>query len=123
MTISSSAISLPRPTPSGATKATDEKHAKLHKAAQQMEGSFVQEMFKAMRQTAPNDGPFGGGSGEDMFTGMMDEHVAADTPTQWHHGLSEAIYRQMSQAMQQQEARQSGQSQGQSTHEPVDSLK
>jgi flagellar protein FlgJ len=60
-----------------------------------MEAQFVQQMYKAMRQTAPNDGIMGGGSGEEMFTGLMDEHVAADTPTKWHHGLGEALYRQM----------------------------
>jgi len=61
-----------------------------------MEGTFVQQMYKAMRETVPSGGAFDGGSGEEMFTGLMDEHVAADTPTQWqHHGLSEAIYRQM----------------------------
>jgi peptidoglycan hydrolase FlgJ len=30
-----------------------------------------------------------------MFTGMLDEHIAADTPQHWKHGLSESIYRQL----------------------------
>lgn len=74
---------------------TPEKDAKLRKSTSQMEAQFVQQMYKAMRETAPNDGIMGGGSGEEMFTGLMDEHVAADTPTKWHHGLGEALYRQM----------------------------
>jgi flagellar protein FlgJ len=78
---------------------TPEKDAKLLKAAQQMEGTFVQQMFKAMRETVPDAGAFNGGSGEEMFTGMLDERIAADTPGKWHHGLSEAIYRQMRNAV------------------------
>jgi flagellar protein FlgJ len=81
---------------------TPEKDAKLRKAATQMEGTFVQQMYKSMRETVPTDGPFSGGSGEEMFNGLLDEHVAADTPTKWHHGLSEAIYRQMREAVQAQ---------------------
>ena len=71
------------------------KDAKLRKTAQQMEGVFVQQMYKAMRETVPSDGMFNGGSGEEMFTGLLDEHVAADTPSKWQHGLSESIYRHL----------------------------
>ncbi len=76
--------------------------SKLRKVSQQMEGAFVQQMYKAMRETVPTDGLFGGGEGEDMFTSMMDEHAAADTPLQWKHGLSEAIFRQMRSAVEKQ---------------------
>lgn len=80
------------------------KDAKLRKAAQQMEGAFVEQMYKSMRETVPTDGMFNGGSGEEMFTGLLDQHVASDTPMKWQHGLSESIYRQMSNAIQQQSA-------------------
>jgi flagellar protein FlgJ len=75
---------------------------KLRNAAQQMEGQFVEQMYKSMRDTVPTDGMFGGGSGEQMFTEMMDQHVATDTPLKWQHGLSEAIYRQMRDAVHRQ---------------------
>lgn len=88
--------------------AASSKDAKLRKASQQLEGAFVQQMYKSMRDTVPTGGMFDGGSGEQMFAGMMDEHVAADTPLQWQHGLSEAIYRQMSGAMRQQQHQQEG---------------
>lgn len=87
-------------TPAAAAAAA--RDAKLRKASQQLEGAFVQQMYKSMRDTIPEGGMFDGGSGEQMFTGMMDEHVAADTPLKWQHGLSEAIYRQMRGAMHQQ---------------------
>lgn len=80
----------------------DPKDAKLRKVATQMEGAFVQQMYKAMRDTVPTDGMFSGGSGEEMFSSMLDEHVAADTPSQWQHGLSEAIYQQLHRAVQAQ---------------------
>jgi peptidoglycan hydrolase FlgJ len=68
---------------------------KLHKVAKQLEGVFVQELYKAMRETVPSDGFASGGSGEEMFTGLMDEHLAAETPSQWQHGIGEAVYRQL----------------------------
>jgi Rod binding domain-containing protein len=36
-----------------------------------------------------------GGSGEEMFTGMLDQHIAAETPAQWQHGLGDALFRQL----------------------------
>lgn len=81
------------------------RDAKLRKASAQMEGAFVEQMYKSMRETVPEDGMFSGGAGEEMFSGLLDEHVAADTPTKWQHGLSESIYRQMRDAVQQQSER------------------
>jgi flagellar protein FlgJ len=66
---------------------------KLRQVAQQMEGVFVQELYKAMRATVPQDeGAVGGGAGEEMFTGLMDQHLATETPHAWGRGLGEAIY-------------------------------
>ncbi len=94
------------PSPVGASHplsaAAAAKDKKLRKAAQQMEGAFVEQMYKSMRETVPSDGMFGGGSGEEMFTGLLDQHVASDTPMKWKHGLSESIYRQMRSAVEQQ---------------------
>lgn len=72
------------------------EHQKLRETAGQLEGLFVQQLFKAMRETVPTgDGIVSGGAGEDMFTGLMDQHLAADTPNQWGSGIAEALYRQM----------------------------
>jgi flagellar protein FlgJ len=73
------------------------KSAKLKKASQQLEGMFVQQLYKAMRETVPQqEGIVSGGAGEDMFTGLMDQHLAAETPKHWGGGLSDALYRQLS---------------------------
>ena len=70
--------------------------ARLRESARQMEGAFVQELYKAMRATVPQgEGAFAAGSGEDTFTALMDQHLATETPPQWAHGLGEAIYRHL----------------------------
>ncbi|MEO8944892.1 MAG: rod-binding protein [Gemmatimonadaceae bacterium] len=69
--------------------------ARLHKVSTQLEALFVQQMYKSMRESVPKGGVVDGGAGEEMFTGMMDEHIAADTPKEWKHGLSESIFRQL----------------------------
>jgi len=92
--------STPAPITPEARLANDE--AKLKKTAKQLEGVFVQQLFKAMRETVPQDeGAVSGGTGEDMFTGLMDQHLAADTPTQWAHGLADAAYKQLRKALPQ----------------------
>ncbi|MDF1506060.1 rod-binding protein [Roseisolibacter sp. H3M3-2] len=70
--------------------------ARLRKVARQMEGVFVQELYKAMRATVPqSEGAVGGGAGEEMFTGLMDQHLATETPHAWGRGLGEAIYQHL----------------------------
>ena len=79
-----------------APAATDSRDAKLKQAAQNLEGMFVQQLFTAMRETVPEqEGFVSGGAGEDIFTGLLDQHLAAETPKHWEGGLSDALYRQM----------------------------
>lgn len=74
----------------------DERDASLKKTAGQLEGMFVQQLYKAMRETVPQqEGIVSGGAGEDIFTGLLDQHLAAETPKQWEHGLAQALYRQL----------------------------
>lgn len=77
-------------------KATDSRDAKLKKAAQQLEGVFIQQLYKSMRDTVPQqEGIVSGGAGEEIFTGLLDQHLAAETPKHWETGLSDALYRQL----------------------------
>ena|SRR6478672_2813981 len=79
-----------------AAPARTEKEEKLHNAAGQLEGLFVQQLFKSMRETVPQgEGIVSGGAGEDIFTGLLDQHLAAETPKQWESGMAEALYRQL----------------------------
>jgi len=71
---------------------------RLRATARQLEGVFVEQMFKAMRETVPDGGALSGGSGEEMFTGMLDQSLANEVPGRWSNGLAEALYRQLQKA-------------------------
>jgi peptidoglycan hydrolase FlgJ len=88
--------SLPVGSASPAKPPLNVKDQALHKTAQDLEGLFVQQLFKAMRETVPEgEGIVSGGAGEDIFTGLLDEHLAAETPRQWESGVAAALYRQL----------------------------
>ena len=66
---------------------------RLKAATQPMEGEFYQELFKAMRDTIPQDGLMGGGQGEEMFTSLMDQQFADAAAARSHRGIGAALYR------------------------------
>ncbi len=83
-----------------AVKVDGSQETKLRHTAQQLEGVFVEQLFKAMRQTVPDQGGMlDRNAGEEMFTGMMDAHVAAEAPQRWHTGLGDALFRQLRSAL------------------------
>ena len=69
------------------------QEARLKAATRLLEGTFYQEMFKAMRDTVPTGGVIEPSQGEDMFTGLMDQHVADTAAMQSERGLGRALYR------------------------------
>jgi flagellar protein FlgJ len=69
--------------------------ARLRRAAEQFEGMFVRQMFAAMRATVPNDGVVSGGQGEELFTSLMDEHIADSAPARGHRGFAAQIVESM----------------------------
>jgi peptidoglycan hydrolase FlgJ len=92
---------LTTPSVSGRTSSasTDPRDAALRQAADELQGVFVQEMLKVMRTTVPADGGLTERSqGEEIFTSLMDERVAAETSSQWSRGLGDAIHRALRQA-------------------------
>lgn len=89
-----------RPVPPGPGDQGASPDARLRQAARQLTGLFAQQLFKAMRETVPTDqGIVSGGSGEEMFTGMLDEHLAGAGPAAAHarvtEGLADAVYRRL----------------------------
>ena len=78
---------------SAADRAPHGDAARLARTARELEGVFVQQLYKAMRETVPEGGIGSGGAGEDTFTSLMDQHIAEQTPGKWHHGLAGAIER------------------------------
>ena len=74
---------------------TNARNDRLQKTAKQLEGVFVLQMLKAMRATVPKGGITDASSGEETFTSMLDEKVADQIPTQWKHGLTDALMKQL----------------------------
>jgi flagellar protein FlgJ len=70
--------------------------ASLKDSAGKLEGIFVEQLFKAMQETVPQDGLTSGGQGEDIFRGMLDQKIADDVPSQWHRGIASALVRELS---------------------------
>ena len=91
-------IRIPGTTP-GTPTGTAPAEERLRAATKQLEGVFVQELFKAMRETVPKDGLTDGGAGEDIFTGLMDEKIAAHVPDRWERGIGDSLYRQLRAAL------------------------
>ena len=73
----------------------------LKQTAQSLQSVFVEQLFKAMRDTVPEDGLMSGGQGEDMFRTMLDQRAAELAPAQWQRagGLSDAVVRQLSRGL------------------------
>ncbi|MBV9773553.1 MAG: rod-binding protein [Gemmatimonadetes bacterium] len=78
---------------------------RLRAVSRQMEGVFVQQLYKAMRDTVPEGGFASGGQGEEMFTGLLDQHLSDATAASSSRGPGEALFRQMSAALRAKEAR------------------
>lgn len=82
-----------RPATGAPSPSADEE--RLRRSVHELEGIFAAQMLRAMRETVPEDGFVTRGAGEEMFTAMLDEHLAEEVPAQWHHGIGEALYRQL----------------------------
>ena len=65
--------------------------ARLKEATTLFESAFYQELFKVMRETVPDSSM--SGAGEEVFTSMLDEHVAGQAAAQQDDGLAAVLYR------------------------------
>ncbi len=73
---------------------------KLRQAAQDLEGVFFQQLLDAIDKTVDRENSIlGGGYGEEVFKGMMNQEVAkmnSAAPGGSGFGLAEIIFQQMS---------------------------
>lgn len=67
--------------------------ARLEAAANLLESSFFQELFKALRATVPDDGLTSGGRGEEIFSSLLDQHLAEVSASRSEGGIGAALYR------------------------------
>lgn len=73
-----------------------EREQQLREATAAMESVFMGELLKAMRDTVPAGGALESGAGEEIFTGMLDEHIAGLAAARQSQGVGEALFRQLS---------------------------
>lgn len=71
------------------------RDAALRRACAELEGVFFQEMLKALRATVPEGGVVDGGTGEEIFTSLMDGHLSTLAALRSGGALGEALYRQL----------------------------
>jgi len=67
--------------------------ARLRRACAELEGVFLNELFKLMRETVPEGGVVSGGTAEEIFTSMLDQHIAVSVAERMDRGLGAALYR------------------------------
>ena len=77
------------------TQSREDPKAALHEVAKQFESLFVNMMMKAMRDTLPKDGLFGG-SDVQTYQEMYDQQLALDFGKNGSLGLAKVIERQLS---------------------------
>jgi Rod binding domain-containing protein len=68
-----------------------------------LEGVFLSQLFKAMRDTVPAGESGPGSEGRELFTTMLDDTLAEQAAQRMTHGLGEALYRQLSRRLDQAE--------------------
>lgn len=79
----------------GARQSLTPQEARLREAAAQMEGVFTTHLLRALRETKPEGGIIDGGAGEEMFTSMLDEHIARISATRADSGIGATLFRQL----------------------------
>jgi len=72
---------------------------RLRDATRQMEGVFLQQLLKAMRETVPEGGLISPSSGEEMFTALFDERIAQSAADRQDRGLGAVLFRQLRAAL------------------------
>lgn len=68
---------------------------KLKKTAQQFEAVYIQQMFKEMRKTIPDDGLIERGNADDIYTQFQDAEAAKIMAEQGGIGLAERMVQQL----------------------------
>ncbi len=70
---------------------------RLREAARDLEGVFLSQLFRAMRDTVPQgEGFLATSGGEDMFAEMLDEVFGQIAARRLRGGIGDALYRQLS---------------------------
>ncbi len=63
--------------------------------ARSFEAVFIGEMTRIMMDSAPTDGPFGGGHGEEMFRSVLADHLGEAMARRGGLGIAPSVMAQM----------------------------
>ena len=80
-------------TPKSVAKGADK--AKMKETAEQFEALFIQQIYKEMRKTIPNDGYLPRGNADDILAQLQDMEAAKTTAAQGGIGLAELMLEQL----------------------------
>jgi peptidoglycan hydrolase FlgJ len=86
MTAQTAPVKAPSPTGNAATAT---------KAAKNFESVFISQFLGSMFSGIPTDGPFGGGTGEEMFRSLMMDQYAKSIESRGGFGLASSVSRQL----------------------------
>ena len=84
-------------TPRPIKSAGQQDPEKLKGLVQEFEAIFIQQMYKEMRSTIPDDGLMPRTNAEDTFIQMQDMELAKSTARQGGIGLAEMMMKQLQQ--------------------------
>jgi peptidoglycan hydrolase FlgJ len=75
--------------------AADLAKSRARDAAQTFEAQFLSIMFQQMFAGLETDGPFGGGTGEEMFRSLMTEAMGKQVAKAGGIGLADTVQREI----------------------------
>jgi len=88
---------------SGRNASSDNKNAELKEKCCELESLFINYLLKEMRQTIDKSGFISGGRAEEIYTSMLDSHMAKQFAHKGGIGLSSVFLEQLSKDYKQNE--------------------
>jgi Rod binding domain-containing protein len=84
---------IPKPQAPGGTDGTDRLAAR--RAAEDFESFFLSRMMDEMFAGVKTDGPFGGGQGETMYRGLLNQEYGKVLAEAGGIGITDTVYREI----------------------------
>lgn len=78
------------------TSSSADMMPELEKACTELESLFIYTLLKEMRSTIPKSGFMSGGRSEEIYTSMMDIHLANEISSKGGIGISSLLIEQLS---------------------------
>lgn len=82
---------------SGKNAPVDQRDSKLKETCSELESLFINYLLKEMRQTIDKSGFISGGRAEEIYTSMLDTHMAKEFAHKGGIGLSSIFMEQLKQ--------------------------